>query len=171
MTIRIAAVVLVVALCACQKTAPSPTPAASAHAVLDALDKRAPVPLLPEMANHQKENMRDHLLVVQQVVLGLAAHDFDAIAEAGKRSGFSEQMGQMCTHMGAGAPGFKDQAFKFHHTADTIADAARQHDEAGVIKALGDTLQTCTGCHANYRQAVMDGAAWDAAVAKMPATR
>ncbi len=37
-------------------------------------------------------------------------------------------MGAMCTHMGAGAPGFTEQALHFHHTADKIGDAARKHD-------------------------------------------
>jgi hypothetical protein len=75
--------------------------------------------------------------------------------------GYSEEVGQMCTHMGAGAPGFTEQALNFHHTADTIAAAARQRDRAAVLRALGSTLQTCTGCHAKFRQSVVDGATWN----------
>ena len=84
--------------------APSPT------AVLDALDTRVPVPLLPVMANHQKQNMRDHLTAVQEIVGAVGAKDFAAISRAAASIGYSQQMGQMCTHMGAGAPGFTDQA-------------------------------------------------------------
>jgi hypothetical protein len=62
--------------------------------------------------------------------------------------------------MGAGAPGFTEQALNFHHTADTIATAARQHDRAAVMRALASTLQTCTGCHATFRQSVVDDATW-----------
>ena len=66
-------------------------------------------------------------------------------------------MGQMCNHMGAGAPGFAEQALRFHHTADTIAEAARKRDMQGVLSALGATLATCTGCHATFKQRIVDG--------------
>ena len=49
--------------------------APAATAALDDMDKRAPVPLLPMMANHQKQNMRDHLLAVQEIVVALAIED------------------------------------------------------------------------------------------------
>jgi hypothetical protein len=138
----------------------APSAASGAQAALDHLDTRIPVPLLPMMANHQKQNMRDHLIAVQEIVAGANAGDFAAIEKAAGRIGFSEQMGQMCTHMGAGAPGFTEQALKFHHTADTIGDAARRKDSGAVWKALGETLQTCTSCHAVWKQSVVDEAAW-----------
>jgi len=155
----------------CTREAP-PTPAAtstaattpavtSATEALDRLDTRTPVPLLPMMANHQKQNMRDHLVAVQEIVARLATDDFAAIERAAGRIGFSEQMAQTCTHMGAGAPGFTEQALNFHHTADTIAEAARQRDRVAVTRALGTTLQTCTGCHAAFRQSVVDEATWN----------
>jgi hypothetical protein len=53
-------------------------------------------------------------------------------------------------------PAFTEQALNFHHTADTIAEAARQRDRVAVTRALGTTLQTCTGCHAAFRQSVVD---------------
>jgi hypothetical protein len=97
-----------------------PIAAASAADALDRMDTRAPVPLLPMMANHQKQNMRDHLVAVQEIVAAIATDDFAGVERAAGRIGFSEQMGQMCTHMGAGAPGFTKQAINFHHTADRI---------------------------------------------------
>jgi hypothetical protein len=114
------------------------------------MDTRSPVPLLPMMANHQ-----------QEIVMAAAGGDFVGIERAAARIGYSEQMGQMCTHMGAGAPGFTEAALEFHHTADTIVSAARQHDLAAVMGALGSTLQTCTGCHASFRQEVVDEATWN----------
>ncbi|HXI56648.1 MAG TPA: cytochrome c [Polyangia bacterium] len=112
------------------------------------------------MADHQKHDMRDHLLAVQEIVIAASSDDFGGVERAAGRIGYSEQMGQMCTHMGMGAPGFTQQALNFHHTADTIAAAARQHDRAAVMRALGATLQTCTGCHAAFRQSVVDEATW-----------
>ena len=69
-------------------------------------------------------------------------------------------MGQMCEHMGAATPGFTAMALNFHHTADTIGEAARRGDRAAVLAALDRTLQTCVGCHATYRQEIVDEATW-----------
>jgi hypothetical protein len=131
------------------------------HDALDAMDTRVPVPLLPMMADHQKRNMRDHLLAVQEIIVALAADDFAAIERSAGRIGFSEQMGQMCARMGAGAAGFTDKAREFHRTANTIAEAARARNSTRVLGALGATLQTCTGCHAAFRQQIVDEATWD----------
>ncbi len=132
---------------------PPPSPASpSATDALDRLDQRRPVPLLPMMAQHQKQNMREHLEAVQEVVAAAAASDFDGVAVAAKRMGFSETMGRMCEHMGAGAPGFTEQALSFHHTADEIAAAATKQDSAAVLAALSKTLRACTTCHATYKQ-------------------
>ena len=153
---------VVVCSVSCQHSAPTvPTPGApSATAVLDSMDTRIPVPLLPMMANHQKQNMREHLHAVQEIVAAVGAGDFEAISRAGATIGYSEQMGQMCNHMGAGAPGFTDQALRFHHTADKIGDAARARDMSGVLTALNETLATCTGCHSAFKQRIVDETTW-----------
>ena len=57
------------------------------------------------MANHQKQEMRDHLRVVQEITVALTKDDFDAIASSAARIGWSDQQAMMCKHMGAGAPG------------------------------------------------------------------
>lgn len=167
-------------LAACTRDAP-PTPAATGNApatptvtsatdALDRMDTRAPVPLLPMMANHQKQNMRDHLVAVQEIVAALATDDYATIERAAGRIGFSEQMGQMCTHMGAGAPGFTEQALNFHHTADRIAAAAHDRDRARVLTELGATLQTCTSCHAAWKQQVVDEPTWQRLTSSAPPT-
>lgn len=170
----------IAALCAlftCQRSSPpGPEPLSStamtnscpvgsdgvceAQQALDKLDTRIAVPLVPMMANHQRQDMRDHLLAVQEIVIAAAADDFPGVERAAARIGFSEQMGQTCAHMGAGATGFTELALTFHHSADTIAATARQRDRVAVMQALGATLQTCTGCHAAYRQNVVDDATW-----------
>jgi len=162
----------VLVLVSCQKPAPrqepvgpvaevsSAVPSCEAQASLDEMDTRVAVPLLPMMANHQKQNMRDHLLAVQEIILASGHDDFAGVERAATRIGYSAEMGQMCTHMGAGAKGFTEQALAFHHTADSIAVAARQHDRRGVMSALGTTLQACTACHETFRQRVVDQATW-----------
>ena len=149
---------------------PAPPPAPSPTAMLDQLDSRKPVPLLPMMANHQKQNMREHLLGVQEIVTALATDDYAAVEKAVGRIGFSEQMGMMCTHMGAGAPGFTEQALAFHHTADGIAVAARAKDKTKVLTELSATLQTCTACHETWKQHLVDEQAWRQATATAPPT-
>jgi mono/diheme cytochrome c family protein len=133
------------------------------------MDTRNDVPLLPMMANHQKQMMRDHLVSVQGVVDGLARGDFAAIELAARKSGYSEQMGMTCSHMGTGAPGFTEQAITFHKSADTIADAAKNQDREGVVRALAATLGTCVGCHATYKQHVVDDGTWAQVTGGAPA--
>ncbi len=159
-------------LCGCMHVTPAApaTRRPSAADTLDQMDVRRRVPLLPMMANHQKQNMRDHLLAVQEIVSALATEDYAAIENAAARMGFSEPMRQMCTHMGAGAPGFTEQALAFHHTADRIATAAHARDRALVLTELGATLQTCTACHAVWRQQVVDEPTWQRLTATAPPT-
>jgi hypothetical protein len=160
-TLLIAAIV---GLGACETSAPrpaaprpsTPTTEGSAAAALDRLDRRQPLPLLPMMAQHQKENMREHLVAVRDVVSATASRDFGKVTEAAKRLGYSEAMGRMCEHMGAATPGFTEQALAFHHTADRIAEAARAGDEAAVLSALAETLTGCTGCHEAYKQKLVE---------------
>lgn len=156
---------------------PSPTASASvsrepaltsAAATLDRMDTRRPLPLLPMMANHQKQNMRDHLLAIQDIITALAQDDFEEIERAARRIGFSEAMGQMCTHMGAGAEGFTEQALAFHHTADRVSVAARERDRARVLTELSSTLKTCTGCHAAWKQQVVDELTWQKVTSTVP---
>ena len=141
--------------------------AALAAEQLDRIDGRSPVPLLPAMASHQKQNMRDHLVAVQEIVAALSIADFAAVETAAARIGFSQAMGQTCTHMGAGAPGFSEQALEFHHTADRIGDAARGGDGARVLMALGAALQACTSCHAVWKQHVVDEPTWQRLTASL----
>ncbi len=139
---------------------PPPATSPSADLALERLDTRVPVPLLPHMAQHQKENMREHLVAVQEIALATARNEFAAVEVAARQLGLSPGMERMCQHMGRGAPGFTEQALAFHRSADAIAAAARNHDPRAVMKALGATLHLCTGCHATFRQKVVDEATW-----------
>jgi cytochrome c556 len=136
---------------------------AEEHSVMSggAGDTRQPLPLPAMMAEHQKQNMRGHLAAIEAIVAAIGHDDMDAVAQAAGRIGYSQAMGQMCEHMGAAAPGFTAMALNFHHTADTIGDAARRGDRAGVLSALDRTLQTCVSCHATYRQEVVDEKTWE----------
>lgn len=150
-------IVVACALGACGQPAPAPPPAptVSPHDELAAMDTRTPVPLLPMMAHHQKQQMQDHLLVVQEIVGGLAAEDWAAVTSAAQRMGSSPQMAMTCEHMGVGADGFTERALDFHKRADAIVEAAEGQDAAAVLRATHHTLEACTSCHATYRQEVL----------------
>lgn len=170
------AVTLLVAACASEPSPPSASSATAEPAaaqppgstkrhpteVMDGLDARKPVPLVPAMALHQKENMRDHLAAVQEITAALGKDDLAGAAKAARRLGSSEPMARMCSHMGKGAPGFMEQALAFHAAADRIEEAARAGDRSRVIVELGATLEHCTSCHAVWRQQIVDDATWDA---------
>ena len=141
--------------------APDPAPPSPSEA-LAALDPRRPVPLQPMMAWHQKQNMMNHLVAIQQVVDALAREDWAGVEAAAKRIGSSPEMQRMCEHMGAGADGFTEAGLELHERADRIGVAATAQDAPGVLAAISDTLIACTGCHATYRQDVVDAETWDA---------
>jgi len=116
------------------------------------------------MAQHQRANMREHLVAVQEILAALSTNGFSAVERAALRIGYTEEMAQMCEHMGAGAAGFTEMAIHFHRTADTIGTAAKLRDADATLKAVASTLQTCIGCHATYRQQIVDEATWERAM-------
>lgn len=148
--------------CGSQNAAPAPTPPVAPTAELAALDTREPVPLLPRMALHQKQNMQDHLLVVQQITEGMSREDWPAIEAAAGRFASSPGMQMQCEHMGAGADGFTERALDFHRRADDIVAAAKEQDGKRVLAATATALEACTNCHARYRQEVVSEAEWTA---------
>ncbi len=160
--------------------APAPAPSSatitpagpSAYDELNQLDPRKPVPLLPMMAWHQKQNMQDHLVVIQQITSALATEDWPDVAKASARIESTPQELQMCRHMGAGAEGFTELALSFHEQANAIGKAAHQRKTAAVLSAVSDTLKICTTCHATYRQDVMSAANWRTATGNdLPTSR
>jgi hypothetical protein len=124
-------------------------------------DARKPLFLPAMMAEHQKQSMREHLAAIQAIVAAIGRDDMGGVATAVARIGFSPPMAQMCQHMGEATPGFTAMALDFHRTADGIGEAARRGDRPQVLSALDRTLQSCVGCHATYRQEVVDQATWD----------
>jgi hypothetical protein len=125
---------------------------------LEMMDKRIPVPLVPHMALHQKQNMREHLEAIQSIVVGISMNDFKMIETAAAKMGYTKKMEQMCQMMGAGAEGFAERAISFHKTAEQVVLAAKSRDKKKVLSSLADTLAQCTSCHGSYRQQVVDDA-------------
>lgn len=124
------------------------------------LDPRKPVPLIPMMAWHQKQNMQQHLQAIERIIAGAAAGDWGAVMVAARTIESSPEMQQMCHHMGMGAEGFTTLALDFHKRADAIRPAAKAQDLKAVLAATANTLQACNGCHSAFRQDVVNRATW-----------
>ncbi len=128
--------------------------------ILHRMDRRAPVPLVPMMALHQKENMREHLVAIQKILSALARRDWQGVIRETKGLQMSPQMKRMCEHMGAGAKGFTPLGLEFHRRADLIERAAREKNVAKVLEGLSYTLSACNNCHRSYKQEVVDFSEW-----------
>ncbi len=118
-------------------------------------DKRAPVPMTPQMSQHQLSNMREHLVAIQEIVAGMAKKNFKAMEAAAKKLGTSPEMTAMCEHMGKGAPGFTELGMAFHKSGDELAAAAGKKNMSLFLTKLDNTLQKCTACHAQFRQEIV----------------
>lgn len=153
---------MVLAVACGQAAPPPPSPDPSPTEMLNAMDPRTPVPLQPMMAWHQKQNMQEHLVAIQQITDALSREDWQGVSDAASLIALSPQMQMQCEHMGAGAEGFTEAALDFHHRADAIRKAAEEQDASAVLAATSHTLQACTSCHATYRQDVVDAQSWEA---------
>lgn len=125
------------------------------------LDGRMAVPMLPRMSQRQKQNMRAHLESVQRIIGALAREDWEEVTAASKEIGSSNGMRGMCGRMGRAAPAMAQMGRAFHEQADGITEAASGKDVAGTLAALSSTVQVCTGCHAAFRQDVVDLATYE----------
>jgi hypothetical protein len=123
-------------------------------------DTRKPLPLTAMMAEHQKQNMRGHLEAIRDLTEAFVSKNFKQIEDAGKRLGTSPEMKMMCDHMGRGAPGFTEMALRMHSEADKITEAGQKKNLKAAMVATNRTLQSCTACHAVYKQEVLSDDDW-----------
>lgn len=128
-----------------------------AYQKYDELDTRQAVQMPPMMALHHKQQMQDHLKVVQEMVQAMKTDDFKAVEKAASRIASSEESSQQCSMMGRSNPNYVAQAETFHKTADSIVAAARAKDRAKVMGALGETMTLCVSCHSTFKQQLVMG--------------
>jgi hypothetical protein len=133
----------------------------SPYAELARLDTRTPEPLSPAAAWEQKQKMMAFLEAIQQITDALAAEDWEAVARASSTLGTSPQLRPKCKQPSNGAGAIATMALEFRCRADAIGDAARERDRAAVLRATSNTLQACNGCHAVFRQDVVNTPAAD----------
>ncbi len=116
------------------------------------MDERTPLHLAPQMAQHQLQNMRSHVVAVQTIVGLLANGDFDQAADvAHKQLGLTEEMRMMCTTMSDNKD-FTKMGLAFHQSADQLGDTLKTKDMKKSLEALHTTMNYCVQCHATFRQ-------------------
>lgn len=116
------------------------------------MDERTPLNLAPQMAQHQLQNMRSHVVAVQSIVGLLANGDFDQAAEvAHSQLGLTEEMRMMCTTISDNKD-FTRMGLAFHQSADQLGDTLKTKDMKKSLDALHATMNYCVQCHATFRQ-------------------
>ena len=120
-------------------------------------DRRQAVRFPAPLREHTLANMRDHLLVLQQVQAALADQQFDRAAELAEgRLGMSS-LGMHGAHEVAPymPRGMQDAGTAMHRSASRLAlaarDAAATGDSRPVLAPLAELTATCVACHAAYR--------------------
>ena len=121
------------------------------------VDPRARVAFPPELVEHTLANMRDHLLALQQISEALAAGETDKAGDiAEQRLGMSSLRLHGAAEVAAFMPqGMQDAGTAMHKAASRFALEAQNAGVTGelkpALKALGETMAACVGCHAGYR--------------------
>jgi cytochrome c556 len=125
-----------------------------------AQDSRALVRLPEMMQEHMLANMRDHLLVLSEILANLAESKLDAAAKlAEQRLGMSSLERHGAGHMAPYMPKpMQDIGTSMHRAASRFGIVAQNaavtpslESMREVFRALHEVTATCAACHAGYR--------------------
>jgi CRISPR/Cas system-associated protein endoribonuclease Cas2 len=122
---------------------------------ITSVDKRVPVKLTKEMADHQLKNMRDHLEAITAIVEAMSEKDFEKMKKESLRLASTPKMNKMCSNMGKATPGFTEMGLALHLAADDLVHAAEKKNYNQFVKNLSITLHTCTSCHSAFKQEIV----------------
>ncbi len=123
-------------------------------------DSREMVTMPQMMQDHMLTSMRDHLVVLNEVLGDLAAERYENAAKvAEERLGMSSFALHGSSHMAAYMPkGMQEAGNALHHAASRFALAAQEVDidrtYAGMRRltgALNEMTAACNACHSGYR--------------------
>ncbi len=124
---------------------------------VQASDDRVKVELPEMMRGHMLNNMRDHLLALEEITRYLANQQYDKAAEiAENRLGMSSMTSHGASHMGKFMP--KEMAAigtGMHRAASRFALAAKDAELDGglhkAFSALSEVMQQCVACHSGFK--------------------
>ena len=120
-------------------------------------DARTLVKLPEPMRVHALANMRDHLQTLLTINDALARGAFDDAANvAERRLGMTSLDAHGAAELAPHLPqGMQDIGTQMHRAASRFAITAQNAGVGGdaqpALRALGEVMQQCVGCHAAYR--------------------
>lgn len=122
------------------------------HAVADG-DTRNLVDLPSMMQAHMLSNMRDHLVVLNEILSKLAAGELETAATiAEDRLGMSSLEAHGASHMAKFMPeGMREAGTHMHRAASRFALKAEEGEVSAAYEALSEVTAACVACHSAYR--------------------
>jgi hypothetical protein len=116
-------------------------------------DPRIQLDLPEPMQIHLLASMRQHLVVIDQLLGMLAREEFDKAADLAEGElGMSSLDKHGASHI---AKYYPKQSAQFgtnmHKAASRFARVAQEGDALAAYKALGEITQNCVGCHTTAR--------------------
>ncbi len=109
---------------------------------------------LPEkMKNRMMSNMRDHLAAINEILINMAAEEYDKAAEiAENRLGMSSLGSHGAMHMAQFMPeNMQAIGTRMHRAASRFALRAEEGEVLAAYAALSAITTECVACHASYR--------------------
>lgn len=116
-------------------------------------DSRQLIELPEMMQQHMLTNMRDHLVVINEILLHLTNDQLDQAADlAESRLGMSSLKSHGASHMAKFMPkGMQQTGTSMHRAASRFALKAQEGDLLPAYKALTEITSACVACHTSYR--------------------
>ena len=116
-------------------------------------DSRQLVKLPEMMQHHMLSNMRDHLVVMNEILMNMANGKLEHAAEvAESRLGMSSLELHGASHMAKFMPeGMRKAGTSMHRAASRFALKAQEGELLPAYKVLSEITSACVACHSGYR--------------------
>ncbi len=116
-------------------------------------DSRQLVELPEMMQQHMLSNMRDHLVVMNEILVNMANGQLDQAADiAESRLGMSSLELHGASHMAGFMPkGMRQAGTAMHRAASRFALKAQEGEVLPAYAALSEITSACVACHSGYR--------------------
>ncbi len=116
-------------------------------------DTREQVNFPKKIQQHMLSNMRDHLVVINEILIYLSTDEMDKAADiAENRLGMSAMSSHGAGEQAQYMPdGMKKAGSSMHRAASRFARKSEEGDPAEAYKALQEVTSACIACHAAYK--------------------
>lgn len=116
-------------------------------------DNRQLVELPEMMQQHMMSNMRDHLVVINEILLYLSNDEVDKAADiAERRLGVNSLKSHGASKMAEFMPeGMRQAGTDMHLAASRFSLRAQEGELLPAYKALSEITAACVSCHSSYR--------------------